>query len=84
MLAQLVIWDDGGMGENEQEASFFPDGLVNRAQLAVVLQRTFELDYGEKSFIKQPQANDYYLDVDNGAWYAQAVKFCKLELPRLR
>jgi len=68
-----------GMGENEQGSQVFsPDGLVNRAQLAVVLQRTFELDYGEKSFIKQPQANDYYLDVDNGAWYAQAVKFCAI------
>jgi hypothetical protein len=63
-----------GMGLNGQGHKVFsPDSLVNRAQLAVVLQNLFELDYGEKRFIKQPLASDYYQDVDNQAWYAEAV-----------
>jgi len=63
-----------GMGVNGQGHKVFsPDSLVNRAQLAVVLQKTFELDYGDKRFVKQPLASDYYQDVDNQAWYAQAV-----------
>ena len=63
-----------GMGVNGQGHKVFsPDSLVNRAQLAVVLQKTFELDYGDKRFVKQPLASDYYQDVDNQAWYAEAV-----------
>ncbi len=68
-----------GMGENEQgEQVFSPDGLLSRAQLAVLMQRIFELDYGERNFVKQPQASDYYLDVNNSDWYAEAVKFCAI------
>mgnify|MGYP003812739293 FL=1 len=63
-----------GMGVNERGHKVFsPNSLVNRAQLAVMLQRIFELDYGDKRFVKQPLASDYYQDVDNQAWYAQAV-----------
>jgi hypothetical protein len=63
-----------GMGRNERGYKVFsPNSLVNRAQLAVVLQNTFELDYGEKRFVKQPLASDYYQDVDNQVWYAEAV-----------
>ena len=63
-----------GMGVNGQGHKVFsPDSLVNRAQLAVVLQKTFELDYGDNRFAKQPLASDYYQDVDNQVWYAEAV-----------
>lgn len=63
-----------GMGVNEQGHKVFsPDSLVNRAQLAVILQNVFELDYGDKRFVKQPLASDYYQDVDSQAWYAEAV-----------
>lgn len=63
-----------GMGLNGRGHKVFsPDSLVNRAQLAVVLQKTFELDYGDKRFVKQPQASDYYQDVNNQVWYAEAV-----------
>ena len=63
-----------GMGVNGQGHKVFsPDSLVNRAQLAVVLQNVFELDYGEKRFVKQPLASDYYQDVDNQVWYAEAL-----------
>lgn len=63
-----------GMVVNEQGYKVFsPDSLVSRAQLAVVLQRIFELDYGNKRFVKPPLASDYYQDADKQTWYAEAA-----------
>ena len=52
---------------------FSPSTPVSRAQLAAVLQRTFQFDYGDIRFIKAPLASDYYQDVSDDAWYAEAV-----------
>lgn len=68
-----------GTGKNSQGQNIFsPEAAVSRAQLAAVLVRAFQLDYGDKRFIKQPLASDYYQDVDNGIWYAQDVVFCAI------
>lgn len=68
-----------GDGFNKQgQPIFSPEATVSRAQLAAVLERTFNLDYGDKRFIKQPLAGDYYRDVDNKAWYAEAVTMCAI------
>lgn len=66
-----------GMGANSQGYHIFaPQGTVTRAQTAAVLVRMFDLDYGDKQFFKQPLASDYYQDVDNQSWYAEAVALC--------
>lgn len=68
-----------GTGDNGQGYYIFaPGNTVNRAQLASVLQRTLGLDYGKLRLVKQPQASDYYRDVDNQAWYADAVMLCAI------
>ncbi|MCX5780975.1 MAG: protease inhibitor I42 family protein [Firmicutes bacterium] len=68
-----------GTGTNGQGLRLFsPDENVTRAQLAVVLQRTFQLDYGPIRFIKPPLATDYYRDVDNQAWYADGLVMCAI------
>lgn len=68
-----------GIGEDGRENKVFaPGNTVNRAQLASVLQRILELDFGKLRFAKQPQAGDYYRDVDNQAWYADAVMLCAI------
>jgi hypothetical protein len=62
-----------GTGINEFGCeTFSPEENVNRFQLAAVLERTFELDYGNMQFIKKPQARDYYYDTEE-AWYSEAV-----------
>ena len=77
MVANLGVMI--GTGTNGQGLRLFsPDENVTRAQLAVVLQRTFQLDYGQKRFFKQPQATDYYRDVDNQAWYADGLVMCAI------
>lgn len=68
-----------GMGTNEQGYKIFaPGSLVTRAQMAKVLTDTFQLDYGQLRFFKQPVASDYYRDVDNNSWYANAVVMCAI------
>lgn len=68
-----------GTGRDGQgQCIFSPEAAVSRAQLAAVLTRTFNLDYGDKRFIKQPLASDYYRDVDNKAWYADALVMCAI------
>ncbi len=68
-----------GVGVNKEGAKVFsPDTSVNRAQLVSVLQRTFNLDYGDLQFIKQPLASDYFPDIDNNAWYANAAMLCAI------
>ena len=54
-----------GMGVNESGFKIFaPEEAVNRYQLAVVLDRVFDLDYGNLRFIKEPVASDYYYDLE--------------------
>jgi predicted secreted protein len=68
-----------GTETNEQGLRLFsPDEIVTRAQLAAVLQYTFQLDYGQIKFIKPPLASDYYPDVDNQAWYANSLVMCAI------
>jgi len=63
-----------GTGTDANGAAIFaPSAMVSKAQLAVVLQRTFQLDYDHIRFIKQPVASDYYQDIPNESWYAEAV-----------
>lgn len=57
---------------------FAPEAIVTRAQAACVLARAFRLDYGKMRFIKQPLPSDYYRDINNQAWYAEAVLFCAI------
>ncbi len=68
-----------GVGVNVQGHKIFaPDSQISRAQLAVVLQRTFQLDYGKTRFIKQPLASDYYWDVNDHSWYSEALVMCAI------
>lgn len=63
-----------GIGAEGPESSpFAPSEPVSKSQLAVVLQRLFQFDYGNMRFVKQPAASDYYQDVSEEAWYAEAA-----------
>ncbi|NLB52771.1 MAG: DUF3298 domain-containing protein [Syntrophomonadaceae bacterium] len=68
-----------GVGVNESGKRIFaPDSHVNRAQLAAVLEKTFDLDYGQLRFIKAPAASDYFWDVNNEDWFANAAMLCAI------
>ncbi|MDD4236933.1 MAG: S-layer homology domain-containing protein [Desulfotomaculaceae bacterium] len=56
-----------GTGDNK----FNPDDIVDRAQLAVCLVRTFDLNYDYLKLIKAPVTSDLYDDVENNLWYSK-------------
>ncbi|NLO21464.1 MAG: DUF4163 domain-containing protein [Syntrophomonadaceae bacterium] len=63
-----------GMGVDQYGSRLFsPEAYANRFQLAVVMDRVFDLDYGNIRFIKEPSVTDYYYDVEDGEWYSQAL-----------
>lgn len=49
---------------------FSPDDIVNRAQLAVCLVRTFDLNNHD---LQLPVPSDLYDDVENNMWYSAAA-----------
>ncbi|OPX86365.1 MAG: Endo-1,4-beta-xylanase A precursor [Pelotomaculum sp. PtaB.Bin104] len=51
---------------------FSPGEYVDKAQLAVCLVRTFDLNYDHIHFIKEPLPSDLYDDVANDIWYGDA------------
>ncbi|ATW25095.1 S-layer homology domain-containing protein [Candidatus Formimonas warabiya] len=51
---------------------FSPDEFVDRAQLAVCLVKTFNLNYDDLKFIKAPVPSDLYDDVEDNIWYSEA------------
>ena len=68
-----------GVGTTAQRFKIFnPEAAVSRAELVSVLERTFQLDYGNIRFIKEPVASDYYQDVEDKAWYSGALVLCAI------
>ncbi|TEB10777.1 S-layer homology domain-containing protein [Pelotomaculum propionicicum] len=51
---------------------FSPDEFVDRAQLAVCLVKTFDLNYDDLKFVKAPVPSDLYDDVEDNIWYSKA------------
>ncbi|KAF1085451.1 Endo-1,4-beta-xylanase A precursor [Sporotomaculum syntrophicum] len=52
---------------------YAPNQLVTRAEVAVCLDRIFDLNYDHLKFIKEPSPADYYDDVAAGQWYSEAI-----------
>ncbi|MEN6391696.1 MAG: protease inhibitor I42 family protein [Syntrophomonas sp.] len=72
-INQVAGW---GLMQGIAEGVFAPDMTVSRAQAATVLVNLFGLDWGDKQFVKQPLATDYYTDVSMGDWFAGSLVMC--------
>ncbi|NLW44069.1 MAG: S-layer homology domain-containing protein [Syntrophomonadaceae bacterium] len=70
---QIMAAIDQGIMSGAGDGRFYPDRALTRAELAVVLHKLFKLDYGDIQFIKAPEIADYYDDVPEGTWYAEAA-----------
>jgi len=57
---------------------FSPEGKVTRSQLVSVLVRSFDLNYDHIRFFKEPVASDYFRDINNDAWFADAAMLCAI------
>lgn len=70
---QIITAVDKGIMNGFGDGRFLPNQSLTRAELAVVLQKMFELDYGDIQFFKAPEITDYYDDVPEGTWYTEAA-----------
>jgi len=52
---------------------FAPNQAATRAEVAVCLDRIFDLNYDNRRFIKEPSPADFYDDVTSGQWYSEAA-----------
>ena len=69
---QLGLMNGAGSTEDGLFRIFAPENTVNRAQMATVLVRVFQLD----GAIGDEKIGDYYRDVDKDVWYAEAALIC--------
>ncbi len=76
-VAGLGLMNGTGVTADGQRI-FSPEGTVSRAQLAAVISSTFDLNYGNIRFVKQPVAADYYRDVTDNAWYSGPLVMCAI------
>jgi Tol biopolymer transport system component len=51
---------------------FSPEAFVDRAQLAVCLVKTFDLNLDGLELVKEPVPSDIYDDVESDLWYSNA------------
>ncbi|MGI6493181.1 MAG: S-layer homology domain-containing protein [Pelotomaculum sp.] len=71
-LSDIESVYEKGIMLGTSDNKFNPDGIVNRAQLAVCLVRTFDLGYDYNKLIKAPVPADMYDDVEDNSWYGKA------------
>lgn len=72
-LADIEAVYEKGIMLGTADDKFSPDEFVSRAQLAVCLVRTFNLNYDNQEFIKEPVPSDLYDDVEINMWYSDAA-----------
>lgn len=61
-----------GIVNGMNEATFAPKGQMTSQQAIALLVKGFDLNIDHIRFIKQPEAGDYFTNVSNDAWYAEA------------
>lgn len=62
-----------GLMKGTAKDIFAPNKEISRAELAVCLDRIFDLNYDNLRFIKEPSPADFYDDVPENEWYSEAV-----------
>ncbi|MEL7655262.1 MAG: S-layer homology domain-containing protein [Bacillota bacterium] len=68
----IELYDDGvikGMGNG----LFNPDGTLTAAQGVQMIVNAFDISLASISFIKAPQATDWFKNANDNAWYADAL-----------
>ncbi len=68
----VELYEDGvikGMGDG----LFNPDGTVTAAQGVQLIVNAFDISLAKFTFIKAPQATDWFKKADDKAWYADAL-----------
>lgn len=69
----IVELYDQGVVKGIGNGLFDPDGVLTSAQGVQIIVNAFDISLASISFIKAPQATDYYAKANDNAWYADAL-----------
>lgn len=61
-----------GIVSGTKDGKFLPKESLTFAAGLTLITKGLKLDFGDKVFVKAPQASDYFDSVGNTAWYADA------------
>ncbi len=70
---KIVALYDAGVIKGLGNGSFNPDGTVTAAQGVQLIVNAFDISLAKFTFIKAPQATDWFKKADDNAWYADAL-----------
>ena len=70
---KIIALYDAGVIKGVGNGLFNPDGTVTAAQGVQMIVNAFDISLAAFSFIKAPQATDWFKKADDNAWYADAL-----------
>ncbi|MDR6884843.1 S-layer homology domain-containing protein [Bacillus sp. 3255] len=76
---------DRGVVSGVDNDRFVPKGKISYAQSVQLIVKGLDLNLDTLRFVKQPLASDFYTNIANDSWYAQAfiiAHFNGVELPK--
>jgi hypothetical protein len=68
----IMLLKDKGIVTGVDSEHFAPRSPISYAQSISLIVKALDLNLSAISFVKQPQASDYFTNVPNDAWYAEA------------
>ncbi|MBB3109130.1 hypothetical protein FHS18_001182 [Paenibacillus phyllosphaerae] len=74
-----------GILSGNQDGKYLPKEKMTFAAGITLIAKALDLDFGDKVFVKQPEASDYFTTIGNDAWYSEAFMLAgvnELGLPR--
>lgn len=69
---KIVKLYEGGVIKGTGNGLFNPDGTLSAAQGVQMIVNAFDISLASITFIKAPQATDWFKKADDNAWYADA------------
>lgn len=83
--AKIRDLKEAGVVQGEADGKFNPQGQLTYASGVTMLVKGLDLSLARFLFIKEPQAADYYTNVEDGMWYSEAFVIAQvngLDIPR--
>jgi len=70
---KIVELYDKGVLKGNGDGTFNPSGIITAAQGVQMIVDAFDISLASISFIKAPQATDFFKNAKDDAWYADAL-----------
>ncbi|NRS46479.1 S-layer homology domain-containing protein [Brevibacillus sp. HB2.2] len=81
---KILSLQQQGVIKGVDDSKFAPNETITAAQGIQLMVNAFDLSLAAVTFVKAPQATDYFSKADNDAWYAESLIIAAvngLELP---